>query len=132
MGNNVNVETSKLFKKIDGKKVNLYFSERPELVKGTVSTKALSNRNFVNDAIRKNRARIALWNNVCDVLEVPRDFFDYVEPPEKKVDEETVPEKTAATDEFGEARDVLISILLTQKKQEALLLDICKVLKELM
>lgn len=133
--NNVNMETSKLFKKIDGKKVNLYFAERPELVKGTVSVKALSNRNFVNDAIRKNRARIALWNNVCDVLEVPRDYFDWHEPeplPEKKADEDAVPEKTAETDEFGGTRDILVSMLLAQKKQEALLCNICELFKELM
>lgn len=127
--NNVNVETSELFKKVDGEKVAKFFAERPGLVKATVSKQALSNRNFVNDTIRKGRARVALWNNVCDVLEVPRDYFDYVEPV-KVVEAEQIPEKVA--DEFGDTRDILISMLVQQKKQEALLLDITKVLKELM
>ena len=126
--NNVNIETSKLFKKIDGKKVRMYFAERPELVKGTVSVKALSNRNFVNDVIRKGRARIALWNNVCDVLEVPRDYFDWHEPEPEKVAE--APEKKAELDSFGDTRDILVAMLLAQKKQEALLCEICGLFKE--
>ncbi len=123
--NNVNMETSELFKRVDGPKVEKYFSERPNLAKSVVSKKALSNRNFISDAIRKGRARTALWNNVCDVLEVPRDYFDYVEPVKAT---ESVPEKKAEIED-GDIKDVLISMLVTQKKQEALLIDLAESFK---
>lgn len=68
-----------LFKKVDGEKIRKYFNERPELVKAKVCLQAKVNRAVITDAQSRNSTRIVFWDAICDVLNVPRDYFDLVE-----------------------------------------------------
>lgn len=112
-----------LFKKIDSNKTRTYFDDHANLSKSSISKQALSNRNFITQSIKTGYARIALWNNVCDIIGVPRDYFDYIEPVVESVTEEK---------SENDLKDILISILVSERKQEALLLSIEDLLKKLM
>ncbi|MDO5478184.1 MAG: hypothetical protein Q4G23_03370 [Clostridia bacterium] len=109
-----------LFKTIDSEKLDKYIRFH-NVNKSEVCTKAYLNRHFLNDATRKGRARIASFNAICDVMGVPRDYFDkFIEP-------EPVPEPEK--EEPEECLINLADIQLSLNKIEALLLEQNRILR---
>ena len=118
----MNHNNSQLFKKIDSEKLNNYFKEHKEVKKTEVSVKAFCHRGFISDCIKRGYSRITNFNNVCDTLGVPRDYFDYVEPVPEPV-EIIKKEKT-------ECLVDLADIQLSLNKIEILLLEQNKLIRE--
>lgn len=113
------VKNITLYKAVDGKKIKKYFAEHPELTKSGVCKDAQVNRGVITDAQARNLTRIVFWNAICDVLKVPKDYFDLVEP--------VVTEKEPEERETECGID-LADIQLSLNKIEALLLEQNKLL----
>ena len=113
------------FKDLDGAKVKKYFDEHKELVKAEVCRQAGVNKSTIADMIRRNEARIVNVNAVCDVLGIPRDYFDAPEVKE--------PEPVKAPEPETEKQECLVDladIQLSVNKVEGLLLKVVALLEE--
>lgn len=116
---NSNINSNR--KKVDGRKFDRYLTQngikRIDLCASIHRSKA-----FVNDVIRNNDVDILAWEKICDILGVPNDFFDIKEyHPEPKEQPKVLIEETD--------HDLLVSLLLSQEKIEALLMEIVSMLK---
>lgn len=110
-------------KRVDVKKIDEYFKKK-KIPKSSVGPMVYKSKSYVHDIIRRGDVTVISWDKICDILSVPRDYFDIVEEkPEPEVEEET----GVILDETD--HDILVSLLLSQKKIEALLMEIVSLLK---
>ena len=113
------------YKMIDSKKVDQYITDN-KINQTQLADRVGISRGYLREAIKRGNAQKATWGVICQEFGVPADYFDYVEPvPELKT--ETVPEKKA---EEGDIKDLLVSMLVTQKKQEAILLKMADAMEK--
>ena len=113
------------YKMIDSKKVDQYITDN-KINQTQLADRVGISRGYLREAIKRGNAQKATWGVIRQEFGVPADYFDYVEPvPELKT--ETVPEKKA---EEGDIKDLLVSMLVTQKKQEAILLKMADAMEK--
>ena len=113
------------FKDIDGEKLKKYLNDN-KVVKVDLAREAGINKSAIHDAIRRNETRIINMNAICDVLGVPRDYFDAPEI----VEPEPIPEQTEdLEDKQPECLIDLADIQLSLNKIEALLLEQNRILR---
>lgn len=104
--------------RIDGEKAIDYFK------KTEMSTKDLSEKVGVSDSYFRRACKVGYtnriyWNAICDVLGVPRDFFNYKEP--------VIDEKEEKTECMVDLADIQYSLNIHEK----LLTQILEALVEL-
>ena len=107
---------NELFKAIDGPKLKNYCDEKG-LVKVDICRKAGVSKSTIFDIIRRNESRIVNMNSICDVLEVPRDYFDKAEEPEVIP---KIPEEEINISDLADMVDLLKDIVLSIKNQQAI------------
>ena len=119
----------KTARKLDGEKILKFIQDNKVNQKRVCETAGLNHR-YLMDCAKRSWANVGCWRLICMALsdvtgkEIPEDYFDYHEPEKIEVSE---PDKDACR--LSDVKDVLISLLVSQKKNEALLLDICNTLK---
>lgn len=102
--------------RIDSEKAKKYFAEHP-YNRSEIAFKAGVSPSYIRQAINHGYTNKVYWWAVCDVIGVPRDFFDYHEP-------EPVPEpEPEETKEPEECLINLADIQLSLNKIEALMLE---------
>lgn len=110
-------------KEIDSQKVIKYFEDHPNINKYSIGPKIYRSKSFINDAIRSSSALIVAWDACCDLLEVPRDYFD--PDPEPVVEEpQEVEESEDINYDYNNIHDDLIVLIASNKRIEALLLKL--------
>ncbi len=86
--------------RIDSDKANKYFAEHP-FKKSEIATKAGVSASYLRQAINHGYTNKVYWWAVCDVIGVPRDYFDYHEPE---------PEPEPVKEEPQEKRECLVDL----------------------
>lgn len=107
------------FKGIDGKKLHQYCAEH-KIIKADLCRAAGLSKSTIHDAIRREECRIVNMNALCDVLEVPRDYFDKVEEPEIIPETPKASEEEINVTDLADMVDLLKDIVISIKNQQAI------------
>ena len=94
--------------RIDSEKALKYFEENP-FKRSEIASKAGVSPSYIRQAINHGYTNKVYWWAVCDVLGVPRDYFNYHEP-EPEPEPEPVNEETHEEECLVNLADIQLSL----------------------